>query len=286
MAVINTAEGIQKDFQKNMLTRMKESTGGQLMDLGENRTLDGTESTFFNRLSGGKAVTTAPNLYGGNATDGTGGEVGAVEVKPSFAYAYQKISDETVNTTTVDYKGAIPNELVRQLDVNSDAKVLKALKDADSEINKVGVLSTALEDQLKLLIGTAKGAILDAEVTPDKRKLVKLIMNKATAKKLLALDIAINNDYVQLSGAGAEAKPMFYGCEMVIVKATDANLPNGVMYFVPSMTVGFAMWKGGDKAESKYELGNQDTWMFSAKKSLGVGVIEPESIAKFSCKIA
>jgi len=286
MANINYSQIVAKNFAASMLTLMKESVGGILGDLGEMRSITGAESTTFNRATLGTSVSTAPNLYNSGAQN-TGGTYTAIEVFPSFEYAYEKVPEVKFRKSQVNLKGYIPKKLITMLEISEDQKVLDAIfakydaAGGAGKLNLAGDKTKPINDDanIQALIAAARGALVEAEQTPDKRSFVKMVMNKETYKAIFSSEKLINSDYIGQSNVnGGSTKHTFYGCEVVIIKQNHADLKKGRVLFVPSMTLGYAKWSSADATEAKYELANEDSWLFEAKKSFAAVCIEPESI--------
>ena len=290
MADIAYEAQVSKEFSAAMLTRMTEAKGGLLTDLGELREITGAETTTFNRADDGTTSSTAPNMYA-SGNHNTGGTYDAIELGPTFEYAFEKIPDVKFRKSQINYKGYIPQKLIRQLDKAEDVKVIQILDSATTNIVQtkgsvllVDKVLVGLTDaaNISTLIGIAKGAKVEAEDTPDKRAFVKMVMNKETYKVLYASEKLINSDYVGDSKKNdGSTKNEFYGCEVVIMKKPPVELPNGVIYFIPSGVLGYARWKAADTSDSSFDLKNEDSWTFIAKKSFGAALIEAESVTKF-----
>ena len=279
---------VQQDFQASMLTLMSQSKGGKLLELCEKRELKGAETTRFNRAEDGEAVDTAPQLLGGATAKSTGIKTGYAEVGPAFVYAYEQVKDSDMKITQVSLQGYIPASLIRQLERAIDRKILQAVHTASTSTESVtdaaGIKSSAAVTKL---IATAKKTRVLAEDTPDKRSFVKMVMSVDTYSELYSNDLLINSDYIGQAKLNSASVETFYSAEVVVMKddykdaaGTDSILPLGVVYFIPSMTIGAATWSGADAADSSYDIKNADMWTFVAKKSFGAVVIEEKAITK------
>ncbi len=289
MAVTTTNydQMIQKNFAAVMLTRMSVNIGGQLRHLGEMRSIENAESTTFNRATHGKAVTTAPQLYGGAKKNSTGGEYTSIECKPGYIYSYEKLEEVNFKVTSIDYNGYIPIKLDNELQLYEDDAIMKVVS-SSTTLDKQGDATKELDDQIPALIQAAKFAKANAAMTPDKRQWTAMVMTQKTFSRLYANEKLINSNYVgEQAVNGSDLKPVFYGCEVIHYKNPDAaTLPDDKIYFIPSNTIGCAEWKNSNKTEYQSSIMNEDTVAFAAKKSFNAVVIEPESIIEFSTKPA
>ena len=298
MAVNNSTEFqklVQKDFQASIMTVMSLSAGGQLVPVCEMKEIKGAESTTFNRITkDGIAVSTAPQLLGGAGTKGTGLETGVITVAPDFLYAYEQVTAKDFHKSQVSLNGFIPQSLMRQIERAEDRAILLACHTDATVQSHTHAIATALSDAATVqeIIGKAKGMIVRAGDTPDKRKFVKMVMSVKTYEQLYSHNFLINSDYIGQSGTNSASVSTFYGCEVVIIKDTFMDnsatpveiLPTGTFYFIPSMTIGAARWANSTVAQASYDALNEDKWSFYLKKSFAAAVLEGASVLKVTTK--
>ena len=155
--------------------------------------------------------------------------------------------------------------------------IIKSTAGIRTEGDTLKTLVTNIDD----LIGTAKLSILEAKEAVDVPRNTAMIMNRSTYKKLFSTDIAKNNDYVQLSGSGGEVAIRFYGTE--VITFPDKDLPENAIFFVPSMSFGFAAWENGTSQNAQFMPWDDSMWL-TAKSSMGAVVLDKEAIVKWVFK--
>ena len=275
----NMAAAMQKKYQNSMRSLMSESKGGKMRGLAEQAIGKGNEEVVFYRLEDGTVFKGELDMYS-PTWQSTAGSVEKFSTKIAYVYWSHKVKESELNSTNLSPDSQFLKSGVNALKVNEDVEIMNIIK-ATTGIKAIGSATKTIEDNIKSLIGAAKLSILEAKEAVDVPKNTAMVMNRSAYEKLFSSDIAINNDFVQISGAGGEIAVRFYGTE--VITFPDINLPENAIFFVPSMSFGFAAWENGTSQNSQFMPWDDSMWL-TAKSSLGAVVLDPASIKKFEFK--
>ena len=275
----NMIDAMQKKYQNSMRSLLSESKGGKMRGFAEQAIGKGNEEVIFYRLEDGTVFKGELDMYS-PAWASNAGKVQKFSTKINYVYWSHKIKEAELNSTNLSPDSQFLKSGVNALKVNEDVEIMNIIK-ASTGLTPAGSTATTLEGNIKALIGTAKLSILEAKEAVDVPKSTAMVMNRTTYQKLFSSDIAINNDFVQLSGSGGEIAIRFYGTE--VITFPDSNLPENAIFFVPSMSFGFAAWENGTSQKAEFKAWDDSMWL-TAKSSMGAVVLDPASIKKFEFK--
>lgn len=276
----NMINAMQVKYQNSMRSLLSESKGGKMRGFAEQAIGKGNEEVVFYRLEDGTVFKGELNMFDQASWASNAGKVRKLSTKISYVYWSHKVKESELNSTNLSPDSQFLKSGVNALKVNEDVEIMNIIK-ATAGIKVIGSATKTIEDNIKSLIGTAKLSILEAKEAVDVPKNTAMVMNRSAYEKLFSSDIAINNDFVQISGAGGEIAVRFYGTE--VITFPDINLPENAIFFVPSMSFGFAAWENGTSQNSQFMPWDDSMWL-TAKSSLGAVVLDPASIKKFEFK--
>lgn len=283
-SVTNTTQIL---YSTAILAKLAELKACGLKSYAERKTEQGGEKAVFYRVDESEAVDGVATMYGADPQNA--GDVGKFEATIGQISSQQKIKKADMMKTKLDLKSPIINSMGNAVLNKEDSKILEAIHAKDGQLTKIGATGTDIDDmaQIRALIMGVRSAHAMAQLTPDGKKGVCLVMDKKAYTKLSASEVFINGDYSGAFGGGTGDLPLtFYGAEIKITSQipTGAQSANGVAYIVPSNTFGYAEWEGSEEATAEYHATDAQQWHLQIVKSTGVVIIEPESIMKFQFK--
>lgn len=280
----NTAATVQQIFAASVYHTMDELKEIGLKTFAERRTQEGGESIDFMRYKGGKAKDGVPSMYGAEENnDGGDFKKFTATIKPISSQ--DKPTWEQINKTKLDIKNTIFTSLTRAVVKKEDSKILEAIAAQDAKLHKVGIatLDPATIDFARLLLSEVRDCQVSAEMTPDGKKGVALVMNREDYKRMASSDAFINGDFKDSITGGHNGLPLVFGGAEILI-TDDVKVPTGTAYIIPSNTFGFGEWEGSVKPFSKFVEDDGMRWHLQVVKSIGVVVIEPNFITKVTMK--
>lgn len=283
----NTAPSKQILFSNAILAKLTELEGVGLKSFAEKKTETGGEKAVFYRVSKSTAVDGVATMYGADPTNA--GDLSSYEAPIAYISSQQKIKQEDMNKTKLDIKTPFVNSMGRAVVNKEDNKILSAIKTAEGSLNKAGATGEEIDTlpQIRALIMAVRTAHAKAQLTPDGKKGVAMVISLDAYSKLSASDVFINGDYKDAFGGGTGDLPLtFYGAEILISSEipTATTISDENIYIIPSNTVGWAEWEGSIDTTAEFHKTDGMRWHLQVVKSVGTVVIEPESITQFSCK--
>lgn len=276
-------------YSTAMLAKLTELKACGLKSYAERKTEQGGEKAIFYRVDKSTAVDGVASMY--NADPTNAGDVENFEAPIAQISSQQKIKKADMMKTKLDLKSPIINSMGNAVLNKEDSKILEAIKAKEANLAKRGATGVEIDtiEQIRALIMAVRTSHAKAQLTPDGKKGVAMVISLDAYAKLSASDIFINGDYKDAFGGGTGDLPLtFYGAEIMIssqiptaTTGTDENI-----YIIPSNTFGYAEWEGSEEATAEYHATDGQRWHLQIVKSVGPAVIEPESIIQFSCKKA
>lgn len=284
----NVAQTTQILYSTAILAKLAELKACGLKAYAERKTEQGGEKAIFYRIDESAAADNVPSMYSGDGNTNAG-DISHYEAPISQISSQQKIKKVDMMKTKLDLKAPIINSMGNAVLNKEDAKILEAIHAQDAQLNKVGAAGTDIDDmaQIRALIMAVRSAHAMAQLTPDGKKGVALVIDKASYTKLSASEVFINGDYSGAFGGGTGDLPLtFFGAEIKITSQipTAATGVNGVAYIIPSNTFGWAEWEGSEETTAEYHATDAQRWHLQIVKSVGPVIIEPKSITKFEFK--
>lgn len=272
----NLIDAIQTKFQNSIRALAKEAKGGKLRGYSEKAIGKGNIDVVFYRSEEGTVFAGELDMYSPTWAS-TAGKIIKKTAKIDYIYWSHKIKQKELNSTDLSPQSQLLKSGMNSLRTYEDIEIMNIIK-ATAGITTLGKSGSGITAQLDDIVGTTKLAILSAKDALDVTKAVAMVMNRSAYKVLFSTDLAKNNDYVQLSGAGGEVAVRFYGCNVITLP--DGSLPEKAIFFVPSLSYGFAAWEEGVISSSEFHNGDDSLWL-TAKSSMGAVVLDKEAIIKY-----
>ena len=269
-------DAIQTKYQNSIRALAKEAKGGKLRGLAEKAIGKGKLDVVFYRSEEGTVHTGELDMYSPTWAS-TAGKIIKKTAEIDYIYWSHKIKQKVLNSTDLSPQSQLLKSGMNSLRMYEDIEIMNIIK-ATAGITTLGTSGSGITAQLDDIVGTTKLAILSAKDALDVTKAVAMVMNRSAYKKLFSTDLAKNNDYVQLNGAGGEVAVRFYGCDVITLP--DGSLPEKAIFFVPSLSYGFAAWEEGVISSSEFHNGDDSLWL-TAKSSMGAVVLDKEAIIKY-----
>ena len=282
MAAVNTTATVQKLYAAAALQMMSTLEGGDLKNLGEKKTQTGGDSCTFYRKKAAAAKDGVPSMFGSDWEAG-GGDFANYTATISQVSVQEKIKKVDMLKTKIDIKAPIIKSMGIAMKLKEDEKIIAAIKAADSNLNKAGAaeLDPTTLDCARALVAEIRDCHVSAEMTPDGKKGVAVVMNREDYKRLATSDAFINGDYRDAIKGGDGVLPLsMVGATLVI----SPTVTSGEIYIIPSNTFGYAEWEGTAEASAEYFATDAQQWHLQMVKSVGVVIIETNYITKFSIK--
>lgn len=282
MAGVNTSATVQKIFAAAALQMMSTLEGGQLKKLGEKKTQTGGDTCTFYRKKASSAKDGVPSMFGDEWEAG-GGDFAAYTATIKQVSVQEKISKVDMLKTKLDIKSPTIKSMGIAMDLKEDDEIIKAVVAKDAELNKAGDVAKDPqdEDNIRTLIAEIRDCHVSAQFTPDGKKGVAVVMNRKDYKRISTSDAFINGDYKDAIKGGDGVLPLsMVGAELII----SPLVAEGSIYVIPSNSFGYAEWEGSKEATADYFATDAQRWHLQMVKSVGVVIIEPEFITKFSVK--
>lgn len=276
---MSSAATIQQKFSTAMLAKLAELKGGQLKKLAEIGDAKGGESFTFYRMDESTAKAGIPTMFG-EAYGDNGGDMVAYKATIGEISVQQKVKESDMKKTQLDIKSAYVKSMANALATKEDEEIITAVM-AEAGLRAAGDNTKAISDMtnVKRLIAEVRNAHVGAGMTPDGVKGVAIVMNRADYTELSTSDAFINGDYADAFRGGNGDLPLsFYGAEVIVTNKVAA----GTSLVIPSNTFGFAEWEGSANADAAFFPTDGRRWHLQTDKSVGVVVIEPAHITKFS----
>ena len=256
------------------------------------------ESFTFYRAEESTAKDGLPSMYNDDSkgykgdTGNNGGDAGPLKpykVFGAYISSQHKIDDIDFKRTSLDAKGTLQQTMSIAVEHKADEKVLKSIKDKDSDLTKQDFSSgtaKGIDDEkvIRALVGKIAVAHASAAMTPDGQKGVSVLINLKDWEILVQSNYFLNADFKESIEWGDNERPTrIKGAEFLVTK-NDDMVPSGTIYIVPSNTCGFATWKGTEKGVAEYHETDGARWHLQNRKYVGAICIEPKFITKFTFK--
>jgi hypothetical protein len=272
----NLIDAIQTKYQNSIRALAKEAKGSKLRGLAEKAIGKGKLDVVFYRSEEGTVFTGELDMYSPTWAS-TAGKIIKKTAEIDYIYWSHKIKQKELNSTDLSPQSQLLKSGMNTLRTYEDIQIMNVIKGTPG-ISVEGTSGSGIIAQLDDIVGTTKLAILSAKDALDVTKGVGMVMNRSAYKELFSTDLAKNNDFVQLSGAGGEVAVRFYGCDVITLP--DISLPEKAIFFVPSLSYGFAAWEEGVISSSEFHNGDDSLWL-TAKSSMGAVVLDEEAIIKY-----
>lgn len=276
-----------QEFAKSVRAKVDENKGSKILDFCDLETIEkGAEYTFY-RYTPGHINSGELNMYDSAFAGGSGtNEQYKTEIE--FIYAAEKLSMADVNSTSLNLKSSFIETLTSAINREVDNKILKKLDIITSSTtpNKDQILAAG-DNTKKLTDASNVDALVEMCVylssiaresdNPDIAD-VAIYMTAHQYAELNRIE-KIGDEY---KGIGKK-KGHLFGCKVVKIDPQikgASTLPESI-YIIPRGAIGAVSHE--NKVESKvWENFGYDSLMFKITRSLGVAVIEPSNIVRFT----
>lgn len=278
---LNVEQTKQQEFAAVMLQKLKEEKASNLIEFAERATVDGANTYNFYRLGESNIGGNSLNMYNDNY-QGNGGTAEKVTAIIDYVYASDKIKAIDVKSTSLNLENSYVKSLSDALKRNVDAVILAEIKKKTAQLKKYDGALKDIDDPTNVdaLIEHAVYAstnVKDMSVS-EGRTGVAIVLDTAQYAKLFRAEKITNSNW---SGSNKFMAGQLFGCD--VVKVARITKDRDVLYLIPSGTFGVASFENDVDAKSWWDDG-QDALFCRVKRSIGVAVIEPESIVEFKHK--
>lgn len=277
-----TTDTVQQMFNTAVLACLDQLKPTGLKTFGERKTQNGGESMTFYRYKGGKAKDGVPSMFD-SSFSGDGPDFKKYTATIEVVSAQDKVSWEQMEKTKLNLKDPIVKQLTNAVLTKEDEKIIDKIKAADASLNTAGsaTLDPSTLDAARTILAEIRDCYVSAEMTPDGKKGVAIVMNREDYKRFSTSDAFIHGDYKDAITGGDGVLPLsMKGAEIFISQLVDS----GTVYIIPSNSFGYAEWEGSVKPFAKFYEDDGMTWHLQVAKSTGSVVIEPNFITKLSLK--
>lgn len=278
---LNVEQTKQQEFAAVMLQKLKEEKASNLIEFAERATVDGANTYNFYRLGESNIGGNSLNMYKDDY-QGNGGTAEKVTAIIDYVYASDKIKAIDVKSTSLNLENSYVKSLSDALKRNVDAVILAEIKKKTTQLKKYDGALKDIDDPTNVdaLIEHAVYAstnVKDMSVS-EGRTGVAIVLDTAQYAKLFRAEKITNSNW---SGSNKFMAGQLFGCD--VVKVARITKDRDILYLIPSGTFGVASFENDVDAKSWWDDG-QDALFCRVKRSIGVAVIEPESIVEFKHK--
>ena len=272
----------QQQFATSVLMAQDTLKASGLKKMAERGNAKGGESYTFYRKKKATAKDGIPSMFNGSFT-GEGGDFDKFQANIAQISSQDKLAETDMLKTKLDLKSPIVSSMTNAVLQKEDEKIITAIAAAGT-LATAGKNTKTVDDleNIKILIQRVRSAHVWAKNGLDQKKGVAIVMNEEDYSVLASSEIFINGDYQAAFGGGTGDTPLtFYGAEIII----SEQVAKGTFYIIPSYTFGFAEWENSITTDMVFMPTDGRTWHLQITKSVGVVVIAPEKITKFTFKV-
>lgn len=278
----NTTNTKQLQFTAAVLNAQDTLKASGLKKLGERGNAKGGESYTFYRKKKATAKDGIPTMFNSSFT-GEGGDFDKFPASIAQISSQDKLPEADMLKTKLDLKSPIVSSMTNAVLQKEDEKIIAAIAAAGT-LATAGKATKPVDDieNIKILIQRVRSAHVWAKCGLEQKKGVAIVMNEEDYSVLASSEIFINGDYQAAFGGGTGDTPLtFFGAEIII----SEQATKGTFYIIPSYTFGFAEWENSINTDMVFFPTDGRTWHLQITKSVGVVVIEPTKITKFTFKV-
>ena len=272
----------QQQFATSVLMAQDTLKASGLKKMAERGNAKGGESYTFYRKKKATAKDGIPSMFNSSFT-GEGGDFDKFQANIAQISSQDKLAETDMLKTKLDLKSPIVSSMTNAVLQKEDEKIIAAIAAAGT-LATAGKNTKTVDDieNIKILIQRVRSAHVCAKNGLDQKKGVAIVMNEEDYSALASSEIFINGDYQAAFGGGTGDTPLtFYGAEIII----SEQVAKGTFYIIPSYTFGFAEWENSITTDMVFMPTDGRTWHLQITKSVGVVVIAPTKITKFTFKV-
>lgn len=282
MAGLNVEQTKQQEFAVVMLQKLKEEKASNLIDYAEKATVSGADTYTFYRLGESTVGNDKLNMYKDDY-QGTGGTAEQVACTINYVYAHDKIGLKQVKSTQLNLENSYIKSLSDALRRNCDKVILSAINAKTSNLKKIGDSQKDITDDANVTaliksVAYASTLVNESSVS-DGRSGVAIVLDTAQYAQLFGVDKVLNAQYPSVNEI--RTRNSLFGAD--VVKVASATKGTEKIYIIPAGTIGVASYENDIDAKAWWDDG-QDSLFCRVRRSLGVAVLEPESIFEFTHK--
>jgi phage capsid family len=279
---MSTTNTKQQQFATSVLMAQDTLKASGLKKMAERGNAKGGESYTFYRKKKATAKDGIPSMFNDSFT-GEGGDFDKFQANIAQISSQDKLAETDMLKTKLDLKSPIVSSMTNAVLQKEDEKIIVAIAAAGT-LATAGKNTKTVDDieNIKILIQRVRSAHVWAKNGIDQKKGVAIVMNEEDYSVLASSEIFINGDYQAAFGGGTGDTPLtFFGAEIII----SEQVAKGTFYIIPSYTFGFAEWENSITTDMVFMPTDGRTWHLQITKSVGVVVIAPEKITKFTFKV-
>lgn len=272
----------QQQFATSVLMAQDTLKASGLKKMAERGNAKGGESYTFYRKKKATAKDGIPSMFNSSFT-GEGGDFDKFQANIAQISSQDKLAETDMLKTKLDLKSPIVSSMTNAVLQKEDEKIIAAIAAAGT-LATAGKNTKTVDDieNIKILIQRVRSAHVWAKNGLDQKKGVAIVMNEEDYSVLASSEIFINGDYQAAFSGGTGDTPLtFYGAEIII----SEQVAKGTFYIIPSYTFGFAEWENSITTDMVFMPTDGRTWHLQITKSVGVVVIAPTKITKFTFKV-
>ena len=277
----NTTNTKQQQYATSVLMAMDTLKSAGLKKMAEKGNAKGGESYTWYRKKKAEVQDNIPSMFSGTASQG--GDFDKFVATISQISSQEKLPESDMLKTKLDLKSPIISSMTNAILNEEDRKIITEISGATG-LATAGDATKTVDDikNIKLLIQKVRLAHIWARNGIDQKKGVAIAMNEEDYSVLGSSETFIHKDYEGAFRGGTGDTPLsFYGAEITISEV----VPKGTIYIIPSYTFGFAEWENSVTTDMVFMPTDGRRWHLQITKSLGVKVIEPTKITKFTFKV-
>lgn len=267
----------QEEFAVVMLQKLAEQKASNLWDYAEKATVKGANTYNFYRL-GESTVGTSSLKMISDSYSGNGGEAKKYTATIDYIYASDKIRAIDINSTSLNLEDSYVKSLADALKRNCDKTILTKIA-AEGTLNKVNLSTNQIDstDVVNALIENAVLASTNVKMSVSEgRTGVALVVDTTQYARLFRAEKITNNNW---SASNKFMVGSLFGCD--VVKVAKSTKGTEKIYLIPAGTFGIASFENDVEAKSWWEDA-EDSLFCRVKRSMGVAVMEPESIIEIT----
>lgn len=274
---MNITETKQEEFAVVMMQKIAEQKASNLIDYAEKATVNGANTYNFYRLGESQVGTNSLKMFS-DSYSGNGGDSKKYTATIDYVYASDKIKAIDIKSTSLNLEDSYVKSLSDALKRNCDKKILEKIA-AEGTLDKVELGSNQIDSDevVNALIESAVLASTNVKMTVSEgRTGVALVVDTPQYARLFRAEKITNNNW---SASNKFMVGTLFGCD--VVKVAKSTKSTEKIYLIPAGTFGVASFENDVEAKSWWEDA-EDSLFCRVKRSMGVAVMEPESIIEIT----
>lgn len=267
----------QEEFAVIMLQKLAEEKSSNLIDYAEKAIVKGANTYNFYRLGESTVGNNELKMYA-ESYSGNGGEAKKTTATIDYVYASDKIKAIDIQSTSLNLEDSYVKSLSDALKRNCDKTILTKIA-GEGSLNKVNLGSNQIdsEEVVNALIENAVYASTNVKMSVSEGRMgVALVVDTAQFARLFRAEKITNNNWSESNRFMAGT---LFGCD--VVKVAKSTKGTEKIYIIPAGTFGVASFENDIDAKAWWSDA-EDSLFCRVKRSMGVAVMEPESIIEIT----